>query len=464
MRLPGSLRARLAALYTGLVVLAVLGFGAGAYALLDAELHVSFDRNLVANVHHASDALVSDIGPHRLLHPDVRFIDQLAHTGGIVEVLAPDGAILGASDPANPLPLTASDMATGRSHVHQVRNATVAGDSLRMVVEPINSTDGSLVGLVSWAKPTDELEGLLRTVALALLVVGATVCFLAFGAGWLVAGRALAPVTELTTTARSVAASGDIAARVAVQTADDELGRLGVAFNEMLASIEENERGLERFLADASHQLRTPITTIRANLELAARGDVPAKERKLLYAEAKLESERMARLVAALLSLTRAELEPARPFDRVELDTVVAESITEVCRREGAPLDKQTIEAVVVPGDRDRLKELCHSLLDNARKYAPDGIVTVSLVAGIDAQIVISDTGIGISADERDLVFDRFYRGETARRLEPQGSGLGLAIAARIVEAHGGSIAVSDTPGGGTTVVVHLSRVDPSPR
>ncbi len=460
MKLPRSLRVRLAALYTGLVVLAVAGFGIGVYVLLDAELRVTFDRDLVGNLHHAADALQGDIGPDGQLRADTRFLDQLAHTGGIVEVLTPVGSVIATSDGVSPLPLSAADIAAGREHDHQVRDITVGDSSLRLVVEPIIAADGSLIGLATWAKPTDEIQTLMRTVALSLLVAGTTICWLAFGGGWLLARRALAPVAELTATARLVAASGDVGARVPTVSTDDELGQLGLAFNEMLTSIEANEAGLQHFLADASHELRTPITTIRANLELAGRPDVGSEDKALLCAEAKLEADRMARLVADLLSLTRAELEPGRSFEPVRLDHILVESIAEVGRQEGPAVAVERLDPVFMLGDRDRLKELCHILLDNARRYTPDGSVAVSLFAGPEVRLVVADTGIGIPAADRDRVFGRFYRSEGARRIQPQGSGLGLAIAHRIVTAHRGTISIGETTGRGTTMTVTLRSAD----
>jgi signal transduction histidine kinase len=447
-------------LYTGLVVLAVAGFGVGVYVLLDAELRVTFDQDLLGNVHHAADALQLDIGADGRLQPDTRFLDQLAHTGGIVEVLTADGSVLATSNGASPLALTTADLTAGVEHAHQVRDIGVGGSPMRLVVEPIHAPDGSLVGLVTWARPTDEIESLMHTVALSLLVAGTTICLLAFGGGWLLARRALAPVADLTSTARSVAASGDVGARVPNASPDDELGQLSLAFNEMLATIEANEAGLQQFLADASHELRTPITTVRANLELAARDDVGPTDKALLYAEAKLEADRMARLVADLLSLTRAELEPARPHDRQMLNDIVEESIAEVGHQEGPVVEVQRLEPAAVLGDRDRLKQLCHILLDNARKYAPGGTVAVCLAGGPEARLIVADTGIGIPPSERDRVFGRFYRSDAARGLQPQGSGLGLAIAGRIVASHRGSISVEETPGGGTTVTVRLPGVD----
>ncbi len=456
---PRSLRVRLAALYTGLVVLAVLGFGVGVYVLLDAELRVAFDRDLLGDVHHAADALQVDVTPDGRLQPDTRFLDPLAHTGGIVEVLTADGSVLATSNGASPLAITPADITAGIEHAHLVRDIEVDSSPMRLVVEPIHAPDGSLVGLVTWVKPPNEIETLMRTVALSLFVAGTTICLLAFGAGWLLARRALAPVADLTATARSVATSGDIGARVPTASPDDELGQLSRAFNEMLTSIEENEAGLQQFLADASHELRTPITTIRANLELAGRPDVSPEDKALLCSEAKLEADRMARLVADLLSLTRAALEPGRPHEHVKLDDILVESIAEVGRQDGPPVSIERLDSPIVLGDRDRLKELCHILLDNARKYTPHGSVVVSLLDGPEARLVVRDTGIGIPAPERDRVFGRFYRGEAARRLQPQGSGLGLAIAHGIVTAHRGSIAAEETPGGGTTVTVRLPSV-----
>ena len=280
------------------------------------------------------------------------------------------------------------------------------------------------------------------------------------------AGRALAPVAEVTGTARAISLSGDFGARVEEAQRRDEVGELAIAFNEMLTSLEENHQALQRFLGDASHQLRTPLTTILANLDLARRPDLPPEERAAILADARDEAERMGRLVRDLLALARAESGARLEFGRVELDALLVESVRTQRQAAGhVTMRVRAVEPVVVAGDRDRLVDLLAILLDNAARYTPaGGRVAASLrVEDRQAVVRIEDTGIGISEADRGRLFERLYRGARARKLRPAGTGLGLAIARWIVEAHGGAITLANRAESGTVATVRLPVLEGRP-
>ncbi len=458
-RLP--IRTRLALIYTGLLVAALAVFGTGVFLVLRAQLQSSFDVGLMANAEHAAGAFAQDVGTDGRLHPTARLLNQFASTGGRVEILDSTGKLVldSAAPGSPPLEVPIGDIST-RTHSQDV-HAVIAGDErLRLVVEPIAATGQSVAGYVVWAASTRDSDDLLRTVALVLVLGGLLLTALAFGVGSLLARRALAPVSDVTDTARAISLSGDFGARVeAAGSGGDEVSELAVAFNEMLAALEENHQALQRFLGDASHELRTPLTTLRASLDLAGRPALPAEEREALLADARSETERMARLVGDLLSLARAESGARLEVAAVELDAVLLEAVRQA--GPAAPhvrMEVDAIEPVVVEGDRDRLKELFLIVLDNAGRYTPaGGTVTASLTLRDRwVRVEVSDTGIGIREDDRDHVFERLYRGSAARSLRPAGTGLGLAIAKWIVESHAGSIAVSPRQGGGTVVSIEL--------
>ena len=463
-RLP--LRTRLALLYTSLLVGALLVFGGGLFLVLDHALSSSFDQALLDNAEHARGAFATDLGPTGQLAPSSRLLAQFAATGGRVMVLGPTGAVIADSARAGtpPLPITPGDLALAARHAHIVHEISSGGDTLRLTLEPIDTPNGTLVGYVAWAESTRSLRDLLQTVEFALVIGGILVAGLAFGAGWRLARRALAPVADVTETARAISLSGDFAARVEAGPPGDEIGELAVAFNEMLAALEENHLALQRFLGDASHQLRTPLTTIRASLDLAQRPGLDETERRAILADAQGEAGRMARLIGDLLSLARADAGARLSFGPVELDAVLIECVREQRQAAGhvrVSLDR--LEPAIVDGDRDRLKELFLILLENAARYTPaGGSVTAGLQAA-DGQVAVTvaDTGIGIDAADREHLFERLYRGRRARQMRPSGTGLGLAIARWIVEAHGGRIALSARPRGGTVAEVTLPERAP---
>jgi signal transduction histidine kinase len=286
-RLP--IRTRLALIYTGLLVAALAVFGTGVFLVLRAQLQSSFDVGLMANAEHAAGAFAQDVGTDGRLHPTARLLNQFASTGGRVEILDSTGKLVldSAAPGSPPLEVPIGDIST-RTHSQDV-HAVIAGDErLRLVVEPIAATGQSVAGYVVWAASTRDSDDLLRTVALVLVLGGLLLTALAFGVGSLLARRALAPVSDVTDTARAISLSGDFGARVeAAGSGGDEVSELAVAFNEMLAALEENHQALQRFLGDASHELRTPLTTLRASLDLAGRPALPAEEREALLADAR---------------------------------------------------------------------------------------------------------------------------------------------------------------------------------
>ena len=279
-------------------------------------------------------------------------------------------------------------------------------------------------------------------------------------ASYLLAGHAIRPVATLTETADAIARSRDFARRVPDPQRRDELGRLAATLNTMLASLHQAYQAQQRFVADASHELRAPLTAIQANLEFVRRHpDLPATERDIAIAEASREASRLARLVADLLVLARADAGlPLRRW-RMELDRLLLEAFAEARQlARGQRLEITRLEPAMITGDPDRIKQLALILLDNAIKYTPDGgRITLELRrSSTHAEILVHDTGIGIAPEDLPHVFDRFYRADPARSRDPAGSGLGLAIARWIVEQHDGQITIESSLGVGTTVSVRL--------
>jgi signal transduction histidine kinase len=279
-------------------------------------------------------------------------------------------------------------------------------------------------------------------------------------AAWLVAGRALRPVAALTATAEAIARSRSFRRRVPAEGGRDELGRLAATFNEMLGSLDGAYQAEQRFVADASHELRAPLTAIQANLELLERRpDLPPEARREAVAEAGREARRLAALVADLLALARADAGVALRREPVELDRVLLDAAAEARHLGRGPrLEVGALEPVAVQGDRDRLRQLLLILLDNALKYTPPaGQVTVGLRRdGTAAELFVRDTGVGIAPEHLARVFERFYRADAARARDPGGSGLGLPIARWIARQHGGDVSLASEPGRGTTATVRL--------
>ena len=335
--------------------------------------------------------------------------------------------------------------------------ADSAGRRWRVYVLPLEGTARTLAAVAPLAYLDASVRGFARLMAV-LAVIGA---LLAFAIGWLLSSRALRPVALLTDTAGTIARSQEFSRRVPVSAArSDELGRLAGTFNEMLASLERAYGAQQRFVSDASHELRAPLTVIQANLELlrhAAR--LPPDERLRAIEEAHAEAERLARLVAELLALARADAGQTVPRKPVELDRALMDVIGQAHHlAKGHQFQVTSLEPLRVRGDDDRLKQLLLILMDNAIKYTPaSGRIVLSLRQdGATAEVTIRDTGIGIPEDALPHVFERFYRADPARSRDPGGSGLGLPIARWIATQHCGTVALTSAPNQGTVATIRL--------
>lgn len=326
---------------------------------------------------------------------------------------------------------------------------------LRLYVEPL--ADGS--GYLAATMPLSHIDRAVRGFARLMLAMALAGGLAAFGAGWLVARRALRPVASLTNAATTIAESRQFSQRVADGRGRDELGQLAHTFNVMLASLQEVYDSQVRFVSAASHELRAPLTVIQANLDLLQAKRISESERDTAVVEASAEASRMARLVGDLLVLARADAGIPIRREAVELDRVVLEVLGEARHlARGQRLEVTDVQPAVVRGDPDRLKQLFLNLVENAIKYTPTtGQIRVGITTrGREAVVTISDTGVGISPDDLPRVFERFFRADPARSRDPGGSGLGLSIAKWVAAEHGGSIELASRLGGGTTATVRL--------
>ncbi len=334
--------------------------------------------------------------------------------------------------------------------------ATASDDSRwRLYAVPLR--DGRIVVAALPLERVDTSVEVFRRLVPVLALFGAGVALVA---GVLLAGRALQPVSALTASADAIARSRDFLKRVPESPRRDELGRLARTFNVMLANLEQAYQAQKQFVADASHELRAPLTAIQGNLELIERHrEMSADERQEAIHEASREARRLTQLVADLLALARADAGVPLRRDRVELDRVLLDAVGEARHlANGQRLEVDALEPSEVTGDADRLKQLALILLDNALKYtAPDGSVSVGLRRnGNNVTLEVHDDGIGIAKEDLPRVFERFFRADPARRRDAGGTGLGLSIAQWIADQHRADISLSSEPGHGTRVLVSL--------
>jgi heavy metal sensor kinase len=334
------------------------------------------------------------------------------------------------------------------------------GRSLRFVTQKIQAN--GRVFTVQMGLPIDQVN---QTLVLfrGYLLMFAPLLLLAAGSGgfWL-SRKALSPVDAITRTARTINAT-NLSDRLEKLTTGDELQRLSDTLNEMLGRIEHAFIRVTQFTADASHELRTPISLIRTEAEIALRRSRGDAEYRDALRHILLEAERTSALVEELLSLARADSgrETLR-IASVDLSTIVREVGEQwrelMAARHLTFTREMTDEETTILGDRNALQRLLTVLLDNAAKYTPaPGTVELRLeLKGALAAIRVGDSGIGIALEDQAKIFERFYRADKARSRNLGGAGIGLAIAQWIVQQHKGSITVQSSPGKGSTFLVEL--------
>ncbi len=425
-----SLRLRLTLVAATVVAIVVASASVTTYFVMRHELYSQVDKELAQ---HAQD-------------PREVFRGPSPFGGDYVTLVSPSGRFAAGLEQGVPIDARVRRVAAG-SQSPYYRNVNVLQYHLRQVVVPL--TGG---GAVIVSRVVNSIDHDLSRLRFILLLVSLGGVFAAALAGALVSRATLAPVRRLTAAAERIARTRDPSERVP-ETGRSEISRLGASFNTMLAALDDAIETQRRFVADASHELRTPLTSIQTNIEVLKQQDRLAPDaRDRLYADLQREAHEMRDLIAGLLELARSE-HGGGAHTTVQLDEVVEAAAERARARFPQVAFETSVEPTQVDGSRDRLERAVWNLLENAGKWSgPGATVEVGLGGG---ELRVRDHGPGIAAEDREHVFDRFYRATAARSLP--GSGLGLAIVREVAEAHGGSVVAEDAPGGGALLRFRLN-------
>jgi heavy metal sensor kinase len=332
-------------------------------------------------------------------------------------------------------------------------------DPVRFYTAPILE-NARLVGIVqvgqSLGPVQDTLERLLATLLIGVPILAAFAAL----AGYFLAARALAPIDQITRTARRISAE-DLSARLNLPATDDEVGRLAATLDDMLARLDDSFRRERQFTSDAAHELRTPLAAMQTILSVVRAQRRTSQDYEQALDDLSEESLRLRSLVEALLRLARGENQPATLRETLDLSSLlpnVADSLRPLAEAKGLALTCSVPKGLTVSADVDSLIRLFVNLIDNAVKYTERGSVTISARAnGAVVSVIVEDTGIGIPAEQLPRIFDRFYRVDASR--STPGAGLGLTIAREIATAHGGTVEVDSAAGKGSTFTVNLARL-----
>jgi len=481
-----SLRARILVVTVALFLVGLGAAGFATYYFLSSFLVDRVDDQLEA----AADPVAAALTRTALRHGGERTEDVIARLREQHGLSLPDGSYAALVDargrvrrearlavgrdaprPDIPAELVRSQASDGEPRL--TTGPAVSGQSeYRLIAKPLGEQ-----GTVVVALPLTEVRATQRRLRLIGGVVsGLVVAAIGVAAYWLTR-RELRPLERMAEKSGAIAA-GDLSQRVEPDDPRTEVGRLGAALNAMLAEIErafaEIERAyaervaaeerLRRFVADASHELRTPVTSIRGYAELFRRG---AGERPADLANAmrriEQEGKRMGELVEELLLL--AHLDRGLPLESRPVDvSAVVDAAVDAARAADPerPIEADSQSRLVVLGTESRIRQVVDNLLTNARVHTPAGTPIYVRLAGEDQQVVleVADGGPGVPADDADKIFERFYRTDRSRTRSQGGVGLGLAIVRSVVEAHGGSIGYRARPGGGSVFRVVLPAAD----
>ncbi len=439
-----SLRTRLAAVAVSAILVAVVVFGVVTQALATHELRQRLDAALRRGATEVGRLAVS--APSVLSSPGA--LDAPANGRALlIEVVDRHGRIVARSLSlgARLLPLDENARSVRRSGHSRFDDLSLGGTRLRRYTAPIADAGGPAAGgIVMVASERSDIEETAQRLRVLLLIGGLAAAGLAGGLAAALTRRGLAPLRRLSDGAAVIERTGDPSRRLPASPAMDEVASLTVTLNRMLGALESSRDAERRFLADASHELRTPVTALLGNVDYAERHGIEPG----LLEDLRHDVTRLARLVDQLLVLER-EVSASPVVQRVRLDDLAREVAASNPRVELGEL-----APAVVMGDDEALRRAVGNLVENATIHGPpDGPVRLQVtLAGDRARLAVSDSGPGPDPGDRDRIFQRFWRGRSANGRP--GSGLGLSIVASVVARHEGTISVD-----GATFLIELPLV-----
>jgi two-component system sensor histidine kinase MprB len=437
-----TLRKRLSLIAAASVGIAVLIAVVGCYMLVRHQLRSQIDGSL-----WAQEKEVLQTGFVGQAPPGIP-----ASAGGpaqYVQIVYPGGFHRGSGGLTLPLTQRVLRIANAEGHTF-ISDVWVGNNHLRMLTMPV-TINNQVPAALELARPLSSVDNVLadlRLVLTLLLLGGMAVAAIL---GRVASRRVLAPLAEVADVAQTIAQTDDLSKRLNVH-ADDEVGQLATNFNSMLDRLEssrdaldESVRAQRQLIADASHELRTPVTSLRTNIEVLLQGvELDPEDRRRLLADVVEQSEELSALVGDLIELARGDQRGAEKED-VRLDGVAEESLARARRNAPAIHFDATLVPTMIDGVPERLARAINNLLDNAARHSPPG-GTVEVQVGPKG-VEVRDHGSGVDPDDLPYVFDRFFRGRNSRGR--QGSGLGLAIVRQVAEQHGGSVSVTNAVDGG---------------
>ncbi|MGO9876456.1 MAG: sensor histidine kinase [Acidimicrobiia bacterium] len=442
-----SLRVRLLLIVSVTFALVVVGCVFAAHVIASRQLRSATDQFLIQRAARftqaPSGALPSDpsdaFDGNAGTDPDDRV--PLADPDALTQILSANGTVTSSIQGQPTFPVDGRDLTLARSGGRpRFRDATIQGTPFRILTVALPRGGAAQIG-----RSIESDNHLLATLDGRLLLIAVAGTMLAAILAWLIARRTVRPIEQLTEATTYVAQTQDLANQIPIERRD-EIGRLATSFNTMLVTLHDMVGALntsreqqQHLVMDASHELRTPLTAIRTNIDVLIRSRaISEKDRTELLAETDVELKELTDLVAELVELA-TETRVAEPVERVDLGDLTEQVVARYQRRSRRVITLQRREPAEMEVRTNTIDRAVSNLIDNALKFSPSDTAIDVVVEG--ARIQVCDRGTGISTEERQRVFDRFYRTDSARTRP--GSGLGLAIVKEIATLHNGSVAIT---------------------
>ena len=464
-----SVRTRLTLWYAGVLALSLVAFGVVTYFAASRAFHARQDDDLSSTGQMVASAYLQEAEESNSAEQaSEEILKQTIYPNRYVEFLSDDGRVYATSSN-----LGGRELAVNTETLKEARERgfsygvqkNLIGDSdddgLRVVVVPLSRAGGKHRGFVMVAESLGVVAGELEHVRNDFLLGVPVILLLATAGGYFLARKSLAPITLMNQQTRRISVE-DLTARLDVANPRDELGSLGLTINDLLSRLNSAFDEQQRFIADASHELRTPVAILRGETEIALEKDRTVSEYQSSLKLIGEEAERLSRIVTDIFALAGAIPKgPSLDMEKLYLNDIVAECVRAaqiLAAPKGLSLNHGDLREVVIEGDEELIKQMLLNLLDNAVKYTPaGGQVVVNCEKREDVAVLsVRDTGIGIPIADQQHIFDRFYRVDKARSRKLGGAGLGLSIAQWVAQVHEGEIGVESKGGEGSTFSVKL--------
>jgi heavy metal sensor kinase len=464
-----SIRFRLTVWYAGLLAGLLVLFGFSVYLGLSQYLGWTMEETLSQQAKQIGSAWLGEVGVSGESYVAEEINEHFSPkiNGRFVRITRSDGGVMYLSDEPESKRFDPSLVPPLKAQAGQesLREELLSGDGGLMIFAlPFTAKDGARY-VIEVGASSHEIERALHGLLLAIAIGLPVVVTVAIAGGYLLMRRALRPIDEITQSAERIT-SRNLGERLPAPKTGDELERLSVGLNRMIARLDESFQHIDRFSADASHELRTPLTILRGELEAAAQQRQITLELRETLGSALEETERLSRIVESLMAISRLDAGEARVdlarFDLAELASSTTEQMRLLAEDKNIALRCEAERHVRVVGDSARLKQVIVNLVDNAIKYTPaGGFVVVKVYASNGrAALEVKDNGVGIPPEAAPHIFERFYRVDKARSRQMGGAGLGLSIIKAIVTAHGGQVRVESVEGKGSRFLIELPVAD----